>query len=156
MILISAMSSNRVIGAGEGMPWNVPEEYEQFREFIRDQTVVIGRRSYEIFGRDLTSAHTIVVSRQRSSLDGATVCQNLTAALDLAAATGCTIFSCGGSSIYEQTLPLATELYLSTIKRNYSGDRYFPEFDATEWDIAERVDHERFEFVRWVRKAESA
>ena len=30
VIIISAMSSDRVIGSGNGMPWNVPEEYEQF------------------------------------------------------------------------------------------------------------------------------
>ena len=27
MILIAALGTNRVVGSGEGMPWNVPEEY---------------------------------------------------------------------------------------------------------------------------------
>jgi hypothetical protein len=28
------MSTDRVIGSGEGMPWDVPEEYAQFLRFI--------------------------------------------------------------------------------------------------------------------------
>ena len=30
MIIISAMSRDRVIGSGDGMPWSVPEEDQQF------------------------------------------------------------------------------------------------------------------------------
>ena len=55
LIVISAMSRERVIGQGEGMPWDVPAEFDQFLGFIRDQTVIMGRRSWEIFGADLTS-----------------------------------------------------------------------------------------------------
>ena len=29
MIIIGAMSTDRVIGSGDGMPWDVPEEYSR-------------------------------------------------------------------------------------------------------------------------------
>ena len=57
MIIISAMGRNRVIGNGDGMPWHVPEEYQHFLDTTRDQTIIIGRRSFEIFGPTLTCAH---------------------------------------------------------------------------------------------------
>ena len=44
MIIISAMSSDRVIGSGNGMPWNVQEEYEQFLRYVDGQAVIMGRR----------------------------------------------------------------------------------------------------------------
>ncbi|MEE3258297.1 MAG: dihydrofolate reductase [Candidatus Latescibacterota bacterium] len=73
MIIIPAMSKDRVIGSGDGMPWSVPEEYQQFLGFVEGQTVTMGRRSYEIFGPDLTSAHNIVVSRSGMAQEGGSV-----------------------------------------------------------------------------------
>jgi dihydrofolate reductase len=67
------MSTDRVIGRGDGMSWNVPEEYAQFLRFIEGQTVIIGRRSYEIFEEGLTSAHTVVVNRSAGKLPRAVV-----------------------------------------------------------------------------------
>ena len=37
------MSENRVIGGGRGMPWYVPEEYEQYLRFVDGNTVIMGR-----------------------------------------------------------------------------------------------------------------
>lgn len=137
MIIISAMSSARVIGSGDGMPWSVPEEYQQFLKFVEGQTVIMGRRSYEIFGPDLTSAHNIVVSRSWEGTEGVTVCGSIEEAMERASSFGKTVFSAGGATIYGQTLPLAEEL--------------FPEFDEAEWDVVERQDHEGFEFVHYRR-----
>ena len=51
MIIIGAMAENRVIGSGDGMPWDVPEEYAHFQRLVDGQTIIIGRRSYRIFPR---------------------------------------------------------------------------------------------------------
>ena len=146
------MSYDRVIGVGEGMPWNIPEEYQQFLRFIEGQTVIMGRRSYEIFGADLTSAHNIVVSRSVTTMPGAVVCPSLEAAVAQAEAFGKTIFSAGGATIYRQTLPLADQMYLSFIKGTFSGDTLFPPFDKADWEVVQREDHPAFEFVVYQRR----
>lgn len=151
MIIISAMSNDRIIGSGAGMPWSVPEEYQQFLGLIEGQTVIMGRRSYEIFGPDLTSSHNIVVSRSESTQEGVIACGSIDQAVEKAASFGKTVFSAGGATIYQQTLPLADAMYISFIKGNFDGDTYFPNFDVSEWDIAERRDHEGFEFVHYRR-----
>jgi len=151
MIIIAAMAENRVIGLGDGLPWDVPEEYEQYRRFIADQTVIMGRRSYEIFGHDLTSRHAVVVSRSRQDIPGAVVCGSLEEAVVKATSFGRTVFVNGGASIYEQALPLVDQMYLSIIKGQYSGDAYFPAFDEAAWEIVERRDHDAFEFRRYRR-----
>jgi dihydrofolate reductase len=152
VIIIGAMSSDRVIGRGDGMPWDVPEEYAQFLRFVRGQTVIIGRRSYEIFGGGLTSAHTVVVSRSSGELPGAVLAPSVEEAVRVAESFGKTVFSAGGASIYEQTLPLADTMYLSYIKGRFTGDAYFPAFSEREWVVERREDHPRFEFVVYRRR----
>ena len=152
MIIISAMSYSRIIGSGAGMPWNVPEEYQQFLRFVDGQTVIMGRRSFEIFGPDLTTTRNIVVSRSISEVPGAVVCGSIQEAVETARSYGKTVFSAGGGSIYAQTVPLADTMYLSYIKGNFEGDTYFPAFDKTEWDIVRREDRPAFEFIVYQRR----
>src|SRR5580700_7151985 len=145
------MSADRIIGSGNGMPWNVPEEYARFLRFIEGQTVIIGRRSYEIFGEGLTSAHTVVVTRSAGKLPRAVAVTSVEDALRTAESFGGTVFSAGGASIYAQTLPLADTMYLSYIKGHFTGDAYFPAFNDREWTVDRREDHPRFEFVVYKR-----
>ena len=152
MIIISAMSTDHVIGSGDGMPWDVPEEYAQFLRFIAGQTVIIGRRSYDIFGSGLTSAHTLVVTRSEEDIPRATAVKSVDEALRKAETFNKTVFSAGGASIYAQTVPRADTMYLSYIKGTFTGDAYFPAFSETDWLVERREDHPRFEFVVYRRK----
>ncbi|HKG90920.1 MAG TPA: dihydrofolate reductase [Gemmatimonadaceae bacterium] len=155
MIIIGAMTRDHVIGKGDGLPWDVPEEYAQFLRLIAGQTIILGRRSYEIFREGLTSAHTVVVSRSAGAgeLPGdPVVVPSVAEALRTAESLGGTVFSSGGASIYEQTVPLADAMYLSYIKGDYEGDAYFPAFDERDWTVERREDHPRFEFVVYRRK----
>ena len=151
MIIIGAMSTDRVIGSGDGMPWEVPEEYAQFLRFIEGQTVIIGRRSYEIFGKGLTSAHNVVVSRTAANPPGAVAVASVEDALRVAKSFDKTVFSAGGASIYAQTVPLADTMYLSYIKGHFTGDAYFPAFSDQVWAVDRREDHARFELVVYRR-----
>ena len=151
MILIGAMSTDRVIGRGDGMPWDVPDEYAHFLRAIAGHSLILGRRSFEIFGRGLTSAHTFVVSRSAHALPNATVVGSLQEAIDAAAAIGGPVFCGGGASIYAQALPLASSMQLSFIKGEYTGDAHFPAWRAEEWAEVRREDHPRWTFVEYVR-----
>ena len=155
MILIAAMGNNRVIGSGSGMPWSVPDEYAQYLQFIDGQTVIMGRRSWEIFGADMTRSNNLVVSRS-ASIPGVEVCASLEAAIargrELGGELGGELFCAGGASLYAQALPLADRMYLSFIKGEYSGDAFFPAFNESDWNIDEDRDHERFRFVAYSRR----
>jgi dihydrofolate reductase len=39
------------------------------------------------------------------------------------------VFICGGAQIYEQALPLCSDLYLTRVKRICEGDAFFPRFE---------------------------
>jgi dihydrofolate reductase len=152
VIIIGAMSVDRVIGSGDGMPWDVPEEYAQFLRLIAGQTLIIGRRSYEIFGKGLTSAHTLVISRSGGSQAGALIVPSVDEAVRVAESFGNTVFSGGGASIYAQTIARADTMFLSYIKGHFTGDAYFPSFDEGDWNVERREDHPRFEFVVYRRR----
>lgn len=152
MIIISAMSENRVIGSGHGMPWSVPEEYQQYLRFVSGNTVLMGRKTYQIFGEDLPTDTTAVVVSRSAAFDGVTVVPSFEAALEAANTSGNPIFIAGGSSIYEQAIPVASEMYLSTIKGDFSGDAYFPDFNADDWNIAEERNEAAYVFRKYRRR----
>ena len=68
-------------------------------------------------------------------------------------------FVAGGSAVYAAGLPLADELFVTTVDADVEGDTFFPEFDLGDFD---RVDIERvaaderhafgFSMARYVRR----
>ena len=152
MILIAAMTQDRIIGKECGLPWNIPEEYRHFLAIITGQTIIAGRKSYEIFGKDLTSAHDIVISRGQPAIPHVTICASMTEAVATAKRWQKEVFCIGGAEIYQLALPLADKMYLSMIKRDYPGDTRFPPFDHSEWRIASRQNHADFEFIIYTRR----
>lgn len=156
MIIISAMSNDRVIGSGEGMPWSVPAEYNQYLRFVGGQTVIMGRKSYHIFGPDLPEGTTAIVISRNATIEGVRVVKSLAEALSFAVGLGKSVFVAGGGSIYAQALPLADEMYLSTIIGNFDGDTYFPEFDTNDWVVTEERDELEFVFRKYRRKSAKA
>ena len=62
---IAAMSLNRVIGAGNQIPWHLPEDFKWFKQMTTGQIVVMGRKTFESIGRPLPNRETIILSRSR-------------------------------------------------------------------------------------------
>ncbi len=123
------MSQNRVIGQGNKIPWHLPEDFQWFKKMTTGQVVVMGRKTFESIGRPLPNRTTIVLSRSPFRYPGVQTFSDLRL-IDLDA-EGRDIFICGGAQIYEQTLPLCSDLYLTLVKRHVAGDVLFPPFE--EW-----------------------
>ena len=153
MIIISAMSEARVIGGGDGMPWNVPEEYQQYLRFVAGNAVIMGRKTFEIFGADLPPETSIIVVTHSPSIDGAETAGSLQEAILMAKQTNKTVYVAGGGSIYVQAIPLVDEMYLSTIKGKFEGDAYFPEFSDDDWNVVQERDEPDFIFRVYRRSA---
>ncbi|MSS71639.1 MAG: dihydrofolate reductase [Candidatus Latescibacteria bacterium] len=151
VILIAAMTRDRVIGKDNRMPWHIPEEFKHFRRLTTGHTLVMGRKTFESVGR-LPKRNTIVVSRSLPvETKGVDVCRTLDEAIEKARSYGKDILIAGGAEIYRQALPLADKLDLSYVKKDYDGDTYFPEFDEREWEVVREEDHPDFVFVEYRR-----
>ena len=133
---IAAMSENRVIGHGNKIPWHLPEDFKWFKKMTTGQVVVMGRRTFESIGKPLPNRETIVLSRGGFQFPGVRTVADL-GAIDLANETR-EVFICGGAQIYEQALPLCSDLYLTLVKRMVEGDAFFPPFEE-RFELVEQV-----------------
>ncbi|HEY9536345.1 MAG TPA: dihydrofolate reductase, partial [Kiloniellaceae bacterium] len=90
-------------------------------------------------GKPLPGRPNLVVTRDAAfKAEGAEVVTSLAAALeraqDLARKAGAAeIMVIGGGQIYEETLPLASRIYLTEVHASPEGDTRFPHLDPAEW-----------------------
>src|SRR6266508_4498929 len=100
------MSLNRVIGAGNKIPWHLPEDFKWFKKLTTGHVVVMGRKTFESIGKPLPNRETIVLSRSGFVFPGVRTVSSLEA-INLSDATFAEkdVFICGGAEIYAQALP---------------------------------------------------
>lgn len=136
--VIVAMANNRVIGAGNRMPWHLPADLKRFKALTMGKPVVMGRKTHESIGRPLPGRDNVVVSRDPAfRAPGCQVYPSIEAAL-AALRQHDEVFIIGGAALYAALLPQAGTLYLTQIHRDFDGDTFFPEFPADEWRTLER------------------
>ena len=153
--IIVGMTKNRVIGKNNSLIWHIPEDLKNFKELTLGNTLIMGRKTWESIPekfRPLPNRNNIVISRNPSFIEGTEVCSSVGSALEKAKSYGKEIFIIGGSSIYEQFLPLTNKMYISYIKNEYQGDTYFPKFNYDDWEVIETKEFEEFKFVVYERK----
>ncbi len=144
---IAAMSLNRVIGSGNKIPWRLPEDFKWFKKMTTDQIVVIGRKTFESLGKPLPNRTTIILSRAHFQFPGLRTVPDLSQ-IDPAIEPR-EVFICGGAQIYEQALPLCSDLYLTLVKRTVEGDAFFPAFEDTFEAVAQIQDCPEFSITHY-------
>ena len=131
--LVVAMAANRVIGRDNALPWHLPADLAHFKRVTWGHPVVMGRRTYESIGKPLPGRKNIVVTRNRAfQAPGCTVAPSLEAAWR-AAGDADEVCVIGGTSLFEETLPLADVIHLTEVEADVPGDTYFPEFERGAW-----------------------
>jgi dihydrofolate reductase len=181
---IAAMSLNRVIGAGNKIPWHLPEDFKWFKQTTLGNVVVMGRKTFESLGRPLPNRKNMILTRRPQSLikkhpqifgqyhewRGG---QHLKRAyqfhfskLGEKVETEIFIFKsldkldpkefpndifiCGGAEIYQQALPLCSDLYLTVVKREVEGgDAFFPPFEDKFDLVATIRDEPEFKILHY-------
>jgi len=155
--IIVAMSSNRVIGVNNSLPWHLSEDLKHFKTLTTGHTIIMGRKTYESIGKPLPNRRNIVISRNLNAFYGGV---EVVHSLEDAFSTSSNdekVFIIGGSNIYEQSLHLAEHLYITEIKKAFEGDAFFPEIDKSLWTESTRETHIssdglEFSFVRLQKK----
>jgi len=153
IIAVAAVAENGVIGAGEELPWHLPHESRRYRERVADDTVVLGRRTFEMF-EEPPGAHQIVLSRTERSYDAPTAVHagGVEAAIELARERDDPVlYVLGGAGIYEAFLPHYDRMLLSRIEGEYEGDAHFPAFDRSAWTLTDETAYEGYTLETWDR-----
>ncbi len=138
--LVAAIAANRVIGAGNRLPWRLADDLRRFRALTVGHTVIMGRKTWESLPRALPERQNIVVTRQRDyAAAGAELAPSFAAALACVRLPE-PAFCIGGGELYAAALPYATTLHLTEIGRDFDGDARFPSFDGRDWRETARED----------------
>lgn len=152
MQAIAAMSENRVIGANQGIPWRIKEDFQWFKSFTMDKSIIIGRKTFDTLP-PLPGRTIFVLTRDNNpNLDG--VCVNKLGARGLfISSEGMPLrgIVAGGAQIYSQLLPFCDELYLTIVKGEFEGDTYMPPFEHLfPYQCLIRA-HEKFSIIRYFK-----
>ena len=92
--------------------------------------IIMGRKTFESIGRPLPGRRNIIITRNESyQAEGIETVASLDEALVLAGDVP-EIMIIGGEQIFRLALPLADRLYVTTIHHSFTGDTYFPEYEA--------------------------
>ena len=146
---IAAMALNRTIGYQQRLPWHLSEELKHFKETTLNQTLLMGRKTFESMGaRPLPHRKTYILTTQDVPYEGVQIIHSIEALNSVNE----TVWLCGGAQIYKQFLPSCSELILSVIQKEYPGDAFFPPFEHLFEKKEIIQSNATFEVQRWVRK----
>ncbi|MFY0688508.1 MAG: dihydrofolate reductase [Cyclobacteriaceae bacterium] len=144
--MIAAMSSNRIIGVNNDLPWHLPDDFQFFKEKTKGHHVIMGRKNFESLPpkfKPLPQRTNLILSRNPSfAADGTISFVDLPSAIDYADVHGDDeAFIIGGGQIYELGLAVADRIYLTEIDAIIMGDTKFPIFDKDLFKEVDRSHH---------------
>jgi dihydrofolate reductase len=152
VVLVAAVAQNAVIGRDGDIPWHISEDLKHFRATTRDNTVLMGRRTYESIGHPLPYRTNVVVTRNPDwSAEGVFVVHTVEEGIDRAQDFEGDVMVIGGGHVYAAAMPLADIQVLTEVHEAPEGDTYYPDFDRHEWREAKREPHDGYDFVWWER-----
>lgn len=144
LALIAAVARNGVIGAGNALPWRLPDDLRHFRTLTMGKPMLMGRKTYESIGRPLPGRPTVVLSRDPAFQPaGVSVRARLEEALGEATTLGRAlaapeIMVAGGGELYRALIGQAARLYVTEVDASPAGDTIFPPIDPALWRLVGR------------------
>jgi len=143
---IVAVNRDGVIGRQNGLPWRLRSDMKFFREQTLDNVVIMGRKTFDSFGRGaLPRRYNIVISTHFGLFPEDSDCCTATGVEDalfratLAPRIYKESFVIGGATIYEQFAPFVDRYLITLVEKDVpDGDTFFnqePLGDPDEWEI---------------------
>ncbi len=154
--IIVAIDNKRGIARKGRLPWYLPADFEHFKKMTKtgSKTVVMTGKTFRRMKRPLPGRDNVVWSRHMS------MTRKITRSirdLDKFLASAPDVWILGGTAIFEKTVGLADELYITRIHEDFDCDRFFPAFEdkyELKSKSKEIIDNDiRIHFEKWVKKA---
>lgn len=142
--LIVAVDAQGGIGRDNDLMWHLPEDMKFFKEKTSGQIVVMGRKNYESIPerfRPLPKRENAVLTRNEDfKAEGCKVYHSLNECLiAYENEEERTVFIIGGGEIYRLALEqdVVDEMFITHIDKAYGADTFFPQFDASKWEVSD-------------------
>lgn len=160
--IIAAMDADRAIGRKNRLPWKLPSDLRHFQRTTLNKVIVMGYTTFESLPGVLPDReHWVLSNKTRSLPDGVALFHSIDEVIAQATERGLgELMVVGGAKVYEQFLPLASELILTQIETEVEdADTYFPEWGGLGFNIhqcltgkRQEKDEYNFEFEYWVKR----
>ena len=131
VVLVLAAAENGVIGRGDALPWELPDDLQHFKRTTLGRPIIMGRKTFDSVGFPLPGRRNIVITRDADwQHEGVAVCHTLDEALarafDQALIDGAdAAMVVGGAEIYRLALPRADKVVLTRVQGSVYGDVLF-------------------------------
>ncbi|WP_348666559.1 type 3 dihydrofolate reductase [Arsenophonus symbiont of Ornithomya chloropus] len=135
--LIAAMTSDKVIGINNTIPWFLASDLAWFKYHALNKPIIMGRITYESIGKcPLPQRLNIILSHKKNNKNAKNLIW-VNSVQEALKSTGKAeeVMIIGGGKIYELFLPLANRLYLTHIDAKVIGDTYFPIYESYKWNV---------------------
>ena len=156
IILIAAVSKNKVIGKQGGIPWKIKEDLSFFKEKTLNSPIIMGRATYNSIGRPLPNRLNIVMTRSAKNTEGVIEVTSVETAIEAASINknSSRVYIIGGENIYKEFIPIAHKMIITEVNLHIEdGDAFFPEWNISEWKEQSRDQREEngieFSFVEY-------
>lgn len=133
--MIVAYGLNREIGKDNKLLWKIPEDMKKFVKHTKGKAIIVGRKTFESFGKPLPGRTHLVLTRNENyhydhpavkvfhSVDAILKYIN-DESIDEAVV-------CGGAKIYDLFFKFCSKLYLSEIQWHGEADTYLGHYDLS-------------------------
>ena len=145
--IVVAVADNGVIGRGNALPWDLPDDLQHFKRTTMGRPIVMGRKTFESIGRPLPGRLNIILTRDPSwTASGVSVASSIEQAIDLAEGQAFidgadSVMVIGGAEVYRQALPFASRAFVTRVHGHIDGDAFFDLAEIASW---REVARERF------------
>lgn len=139
--MIWAMDKNNLIGDGNRIPWHIKEDLIYYKNKTKGQVVLMGDATYFSLKsyyktKPLPYGKCYIATIDKNlkienPLEDIEIIYDLESFLKNFSGD---LWVCGGATIYKLALPYANRLYISFIKGDFKGDKYFPTIDYDKYN----------------------
>ncbi|MDO4813845.1 MAG: dihydrofolate reductase [Gemella sp.] len=140
--LIVAYDKNRCIGDNNTIPWKSKADMLRVKELTTNQTILMGRKTFESIGRPLPNRINRVLTRDSEyDFEGIEIYTDDNSILEDYDTEKLYIF--GGSEIYSKYINYVEEMFITEMDIEVKGDSYFPLINDDEWEIVSKKSYNK-------------
>ncbi|MCU5745517.1 dihydrofolate reductase [Staphylococcus sp. SQ8-PEA] len=130
--ILVAHDQQRVIGSNNQLPWHLPNDLKHVKKLTTNNTLVMGRKTYESIGKPLPNRRNVVLTRNKNfHPEGVEVIHSIDQIYDLSGQ----VFIFGGQTLFEEMIDKVDEMYITVVDGKFKGDTYFPSYTFKEWEV---------------------
>ena len=152
--MIWAMDKNNLVGIDDKIPWHIKEDLLYYKEKTKGQTVLMGDQTYYSLkgyykDKPLPYGKIYVATIDKNLvIDG---CEMVYDINEFLSKVDFNLWVVGGATIYKLSLPYANRLYISFVKGDYKGNRYFPTINFDEYTLLWENDTDKVRYTMFER-----